>query len=187
MSMPYKFLSILSFIFLSFITAIAADDVSLPFISPMFGDNMVLQRGKENTIWGCSSAGDVIDVEIAGHSAKAVADANGHWEARIEPPPMGGPYTLKIDGPQHIELTNVLVGDDWLCGGQSNMELPLSRTRNGQQEIKDANYPEIRLYKVQSHAAYSRAAVAQGQWKVCSPQTISENGGFSAVAYFFSL
>jgi sialate O-acetylesterase len=186
MSTFYKFLSVWTFIFLSYALAIAADEVSLPFISPMFGDNMVLQRGKENTIWGWSKPGDVVQVEIAGHSAKAVADADGHWEARIKPPPMGGPYVLKIDGAQHVELTNVLVGDVWLCGGQSNMELPLSRTRNGQQEISNANYPEIRFFKVQSHTAYSRAAVPQGQWKVCSSQTVAENGGFSAVAYFFA-
>lgn len=183
--MSHKFLSIAFFFFLSFAAAIAADNAPLPFVSPMFGDNMVLQRGKMNTIWGWSKPGDVIQVEVAGQTAKTVTDADGRWQARIQPPPTGGPYVVKIDGLQHVELTNVLVGDVWLCGGQSNMELPLSRTRNGQQEINAANYPEIRLYKVQSHTAYSPAAVPAGEWKVCTPQNISEGEGFSAVAYFF--
>jgi len=94
---------------------------------------------------------------------------------------------VKIDGPQdHVMLHEILVGDVWLCGGQSNMELGLARTRNGSNEIASANYPEIRLYKVASHAAYSPAPVPQGKWKICSPQTVAEDGGFSAVAYFFA-
>ena len=65
------------------------------------------------------------------------------------------------------------------------MELPLSRTRNGADEIAAADHPEIRLFKVQSHVSYAPAAVPKGSWKICSPQTVAEGGGFSAVAYFF--
>ena len=153
----------------------------------MFDDNMVLQRGKPNTIWGWATPGDVVHVEIAGHKAKAIAGADGRWEARIKPPAPGGPYVLKIDGAQHVELQDVLVGDVWLCGGQSNMELPLARTRNGAEEISRANYPKIRLDHVASHAAYSPAPVCEGEWKICSPQTVAEGEGFSAVAYYFGL
>ena len=170
----------------AWISAAAADTNSLPFVSPMFGDDMVLQRGKPNTIWGWSKPGDAIQVEIAGRVAKAVAGADGRWQVEIQPPAPGGPYTIKIDGTQHVELHEVLVGDVWLCGGQSNMELPLDRTRNGTNEIAAANRPEIRFFKVQSHTAYSPAAIPQGSWKICSPQTITEDGGFSAVAYFFA-
>lgn len=168
------------------IAAAASETSSLPFVSPMFGDNMVLQRGKPNTIWGWSKPGDSIQVEIAGHTAHTAAANDGRWQVKIDPPPPGGPYTLKIDGEQHAELHEVLVGDVWLCGGQSNMELPLARARNGAEEIAAANHPEIRLFKVQSHPAYSPAAVPEGRWKICSPQTIAEDGGFSAVAYFFA-
>jgi sialate O-acetylesterase len=125
-------------------------------------------------------------VEINGRTVEAVTGTDGRWQAHFRPPPEGGPYELTIDGTQHVQLHNVLVGDVWLCGGQSNMELPLSRTRNGEQEISHANHPEIRFFKVGSHSAYSPAAVPQGEWKVCSPETIAENGGFSAVAYFFA-
>ena len=168
------------------LAAVAAEKSPLPFVSPLFGDNMVLQRGKPNPIWGWSKPGDAVRVEIAGRTVKTVTAPDGRWQVKIEPPAPGGPYTLKIDGAQHAEFHELLVGDVWLCGGQSNMELPLERTRNGKDEISAANHPEIRLFKVQSHATYSPAAVVQGQWKICSPQTMAENGGFSAVAYFFA-
>src|ERR1700722_9401287 len=71
-----------------------ASEPSLPFVSPMFGDNMVLQRGKPNTIWGWSKPGDAVQVEIAGRTAKTVADADGRWQVRIAPPAPGGPYTV---------------------------------------------------------------------------------------------
>jgi sialate O-acetylesterase len=153
----------------------------------MFGDNMVLQRGKANTIWGWAKPGDAIRVEMAGHSATGTAGADGRWQAQIQPPAPGGPYTIKIIGAQqNVEIHEVLVGDVWLCGGQSNMELGLRRTRNGDDEIKSANHPEIRFFKVQQHVSYSPAATPQGTWKICSPQTVVEgDNGFSAVAYFF--
>ncbi len=152
----------------------------------MFGDNMVLQRGKPNTIWGWSTPGDTVRVEIASHNAKAVAGTDGRWQVKIDPPEPGGPYTVKIDGAQHVELHEVLVGDVWLCGGQSNMQLGLGTTRNGKDEVAAANHPEIRFFVVQSHTSYSPTAVPQGKWKICSPTTVAEDGGFSGVAYFFA-
>ncbi|HKI69495.1 MAG TPA: sialate O-acetylesterase [Verrucomicrobiae bacterium] len=171
-------------------TATAADTNSLPFVSPMFNDNMVLQRGKLNPIWGWAKPGDEIKVEIAGRTAKAVADADGRWQAEIQPPPAGGPYTIKIIGPdQTVVLHEVLVGDVWLCGGQSNMELGLGLVDHGAEEIKEANHPEIRLFLVNHKVSYSPAKVADanGGWKICSPETVGQGGwgGFSAVAYFF--
>ncbi len=125
-----KWIFAIIFGFIACFIALGAD-TSLPFVSPMFGDNMVLQRGEPNPIWGWSTPGHVIRVEIAGDIAKAVAGLDGRWRAQIPPPAPGGPYTVTIDGPQHVELREVLVGDVWLCGGQSNMEFPLERTRNG--------------------------------------------------------
>src|ERR1035437_8961167 len=84
----------------------------LPFVSPIFGDNMVLQRGKPNAIWGWSLPGDSVRVAIGENSATATAGADGKWQARIQPPPAGGPYTVKIaGGQQSVELHEVLVGD----------------------------------------------------------------------------
>ena len=152
-SMRAKSLCIVLVFSLSGITVPAADNpsTSLPFVSPMFGDNMVLQRGKPNTIWGWAKPGEEVRVEIADHTAKTVTGTGGRWQVQIEPPAPGGPYTLKIDGPQAVEFHEVLVGDVWLCGGQSNMQLGLGLTRNGDDEIKSANHPEIRLYTVSQH------------------------------------
>src|SRR5947199_5411643 len=89
----------------------------LPFVSPIFGDSMVLQREKPNTIWGWSQPGDTVRVEIGGNSATGTADSDGKWQAKIQPPAAGGPYTLKITGKQTVELHDVLVGDVWICAG----------------------------------------------------------------------
>lgn len=154
-----------------------------PFLSPIFADNMVLQRGKINTLWGWSEPGDHIVVEVGGNSASGTAGSDRRWEVRITPPPAGGPYTVRISGRQHIELKNVLVGDVWLCGGQSNMQLPLKFARNGEEEVKAANQPEIRFFNVADHVAYHRTDVLQGSWKVVTPETASF---VSAVGYYFA-
>jgi sialate O-acetylesterase len=158
-----------------------------PFVSPVFGDNMVLQRGKVNTIWGWANTGDVIRVEIPGHTnAVAIVGEQGRWEAKLRPPDTRDPFTLTISGTQTISFTNILSGDVWLCGGQSNMEFPLSRARNGAEAVTAAHRPQIRFFKVRSQPGYAPKAVVQGAWKVCSPETISTDGGFSAIGYFFA-
>src|SRR3569623_1686334 len=91
--------AIFSFV-LIFTTWLAAAEPSLPFVSPMFGDHMVLQRGKKNTFWGWSKPGDKIRVEIADKTADTVADKDGRWQVKILPPAAGGPYTVKIEGSQ---------------------------------------------------------------------------------------
>ena len=153
----------LTLVLIARIAASAPDAAPLPFVSPMFGDHMVLQRGKPNTIWGWSKPGQPVQVEIAGRIAKTVTGPDGRWQVKIRPPAPGGPYTIRIEGAQSVELHDVLVGDVWLCGGQSNMQLGLARTRNGADEIKSANHPEIRLYIVQAHPAYSPSAVPHGR------------------------
>jgi sialate O-acetylesterase len=155
----------------------------LPFVSPIFGDNMVLQRGKENPLWGWSEPGDKIRVEIADKIASGVAGPDRRWQVKIQPPPTGGPHTIKISGHQTVELHNVLVGDVWLCGGQSNMQVPLRFARNGEEEAKAANYPEIRFFSVAPHSAYHHTDVVEGSWKVVSPETADR---VSAVAYYFA-
>jgi len=87
----------------------------------IFGDNMVLQRGKSDTIWGWSDPGDAVRVEIGESTAIGSADTNRRWQVKIQPPAPGGPYSVKISGHQSAEKHNVLVGDVWLRGGQSDM------------------------------------------------------------------
>jgi len=163
------------------------ENAALPFVSPIFGDNMVLQRGKPNVIWGWSQAGDIVRVEIGENSAAATAGADGKWQARIQPPAPGGPYTVKISGRQTVELHDVLVGDVWICAGQSNMQFGLGQARNGAEEVKNANYPDMRYYVVGERASYSRQDVPRGgSWRVVSPTTMGgRGGGISAAAYFF--
>ncbi|HEY5213650.1 MAG TPA: sialate O-acetylesterase, partial [Acidobacteriaceae bacterium] len=156
---------------------------TLPFVSPIFGDNMVLQRGKANIIWGWSDPGDKIQVEIAGKSASGIAAADRRWELKIQPPRVGGPYTMMIKGNQTVEFHNVLVGDVWLCGGQSNMQVSLRFARNGEDEVKGANYPDIRYFTVAGQPAYHHTDVVEGAWKVVSPETADR---ISAVAYYFA-
>jgi sialate O-acetylesterase len=186
LAMPNKTLSFL--VFLAIACGLPAASPPLPFVSPMFGDNMVLQRNKPNRIWGWTDPGKTVRVEVGGMSATARAGSDGRWEARIGPPATGGPYTVAITGPQSVTLRNVLVGDVWLCGGQSNMALGLGLARDGGDEIKAADHPELRLFMVEQHPSYSRSSVPQGSWKICSPKTVAEGGfgGFSAVAYYFA-
>jgi sialate O-acetylesterase len=172
---------------ITFGAAFQQDATALPFVSPIFGDHMVLQRGKPNRIWGWSQPGDTVRVEIGERSATATAGTDGRWQAQIDPPKPGGPYTAKISGKQTVELQDVLVGDVWICGGQSNMQFGLGQARNGADEIKNANYPQIRYYVVAQRVSYSRVDVPRGSWRVVSPSTVGGfGGGISAVAYFFA-
>jgi sialate O-acetylesterase len=144
---------------------------------------MVLQRGKLNTIWGWSDPGDTVRVQIGANTATGTAGADRRWVVRIQPPAPGGPYSLTITGHQTVELHNVLVGDVWLCGGQSNMGLPLRFTKNADDEIKAANYPDIRFFTVGGHPAYHHVDVIDGNWRVVSPDTAN---WISAVGYYFA-
>jgi len=176
----------IAFVLVSLVCSAATFAAPQPFVSPLFGDHMMLQRGKTNTIWGWAQPGEKVRVEISGQAATTTAAADGRWQAQILPPAVGGPYTLQISGSQTFTFTNILVGDVWLCGGQSNMEFPLSRAHNGEAEVKAANQPNIRLFTVKQQPTYAPSSVVQGSWKVCSPQTAIEDGGVSAVGYFFA-
>lgn len=154
-----------------------------PFVSPIFGDNMVLQRGKKNALWGWSEPGDKIQVQIGDKTASAVAGADRRWQVKIDPPAVGGPYVVKIAGRETVELHNVLVGDVWLCAGQSNMAVSLRFARNGAEEIKAADAPDIRFFSVAQHSAYRPADTVDGKWMAVSPQTADK---VSAVAFYFA-
>jgi len=148
---------------------------------------MVLQRGRPNAIWGWSQPGDAVRVEIGEKSATSTAGADGRWQVRIQPPGLGGPYTVKITGKQTVDLKDVLVGDVWICAGQSNMQFGLAQARNAAEEIKNANYPQIRYFVVGQRSSYAKVDVPRGTWRVVSPDTVGgRGGGISAAAYFFA-
>jgi len=173
------------------VLAIAAGIVSfshaadtLPFVSPVFDDHMVLQRDKPNTIWGWTKPNTEVRMEVAGKGIQTVSSDDGRWSIRFTPPPAGGPYTVVLDGPERRELRDVLVGDVWLCSGQSNMEFGLARSNGGDEAIKRAHRPGIRLFTVGSQVGYRPLPVPKGSWKTCAPETAA---GFSAVGYHFGL
>ena len=156
---------------------------SLPLVSAIFADNMVLQRGKPDTIWGWSRPGDPIRVQIAGKGVSGVTGPDGRWQMTFTPPATGGPYTMKVtDGRRTVRFRNVMVGDVWICGGQSNMELPLRFTDNATDVAKQADYADLRYFTVAEHTAYRPAHTLEGTWKVVSPRTALD---LSAVAFYF--
>ena len=168
----------------------AAPSGDRPFLNPLFTDNMVLQRDQADPVWGWTTPGATVTVRAAGLSATAKAGADGEWMAKLPPLPVGGPYTVTVSGPQTITLTNVLVGDVWICSGQSNMEFGVGNLTNAADEIAAADYPQIRLFKVNKKVALEPQATAFGTsaWEVCTPDNLKVDGdwgGFTAVGYFF--
>ncbi|MCS7336809.1 MAG: sialate O-acetylesterase [Verrucomicrobiae bacterium] len=147
---------------------------------------MVLQRGKTNIIWGWTQPGATVSVSVAETTVTGVAGPDGRWQVWFNPPVKPGPHTVRVAGPDTVEFTNVLVGDVWLCSGQSNMEFPLSRARNGVEAVKQAAHFELRFFIVGRQPAYVPAAVPRGTWRVCTPDTVTADGGLSAVAYYFA-
>jgi len=168
-----------------------ADDAvpALPFLHPLFTDNMVLQRDVADPVWGWTTPGAKVTVSLQDKRADAVADAGGKWLARIGPFSAGGPYTLTVTGPQQqtVTLKNILIGDVWICSGQSNMEMGIGNVLNAKEEIDGAAFPNIRLCVVPKRIAFRPQGLLTTGWAVCTPETVSANGwgGFSAAGYFF--
>ncbi len=156
----------------------------------IFSDNMVLQRETIAPIWGKATPGTEVKITSTwGKTANAVAADDGNWMGKIETPKAGGPYKLKLEiGDSTIVYKNVLIGEVWLCSGQSNMEMPMEgwppqSTVNGSaEEIKNADYPNIRLFTVVRSYSTKPKFNCIGTWSECSPQTAAQ---FSATAFFF--
>lgn len=165
----------------------AQDAAAKPFLHPLFTDNMVLQRGIAAPVWGWAAPGQDITVSLNKKKATTRADASGKWLAKIGPLKAGGPYTLTVAGPQTVTLKNVLIGDVWICSGQSNMEMGIGISKDGPAEIAAANYPNIRLFTVPKLPALEPSETVAGNWQPCTPATVGAGGwgGFSAAAYYF--
>lgn len=162
--------------------------VSLPSI---FSNNMVLQRHATPWIWGTATAGKTIEITTSWDNKKyqITADQNGDWRLRVKTSNHGGPYSIRITEGNTILLENILIGDVWICSGQSNMEMPLAgwgKIDNYENEIAKANYPNIRLLQVEKAMAEkptTTISVRNNQWDMCTPGNIAD---FSATAYFFA-
>jgi sialate O-acetylesterase len=160
---------------------IYAGDFQMPKI---FSSNMVLQRDMFIPVWGKAEPGSEINIEFAGGATSAVAKSSGDWKALLPEVSAGGPYEMKVSTKDTTAVfSNVMLGDVWLASGQSNMQWQVNNSNNADQEIANANYPNIRLFTAPRNVSgVPKWDITGGEWLECSPQTVAE---FSAVAYFF--
>lgn len=160
-----------------------------PLLHPLFSDQAVLQRGKPVALWGWAAPGAEVTVTLAGEglanaSATVTAAANGRWQAALGPFAAGGPYVLGArSGTASVEAKDVLVGDVWLCSGQSNMEMQVATSDNAAEEKKNANWPQIRHIRVERTNVATPQELIRGQWKAATPDNVL---GFTAAGYFMA-
>ncbi len=152
-------------------------------LSPFFSNNMVLQQGMEIPVWGWASAGEKVTVTLDKGKATAKANKEGKWTLKLPAMNYGGPFTMTIKGKNLQTLDNILIGEVWVCSGQSNMEFSMLSVKNSDAEIAASNYPDIRLFTVKRRISGNQLDQLEvGEWVKCSPATTPR---FSAVAYFF--
>jgi len=151
-------------------------------VPSIIGDNMVLQQETRVRIWGTADPKEQVTVAFQKELTKTSADDRGHWQLLIGPFKAGGPYELSISASNTLSFKNILVGEVWVCSGQSNMEWPLINTKGGAEAVAQANFPEIRLFSVVKATSNSLLEDVQGQWVVTTPD---QAGQFSAVGYYF--
>lgn len=149
-----------------------------------FTDNMVLQRNSTVKIWGWAITNEEIKLSAGwtDETFTTKTNSNGCWAIEVPTTEAGGPYTINIKGYDEVTLNNVMLGEVWLCSGQSNMEwTPNAGIDNAEAEIASADYPNIRLFTVNKMTSEYPQLDLKGKWQVCTPETMKH---FSAVAYF---
>ncbi|WP_053975936.1 sialate O-acetylesterase [Mangrovimonas xylaniphaga] len=150
----------------------------------LFADDMVLQRNKPIPVWGWADANEKIEVSFNGQKVKTKANKDGKWSLELKAEKAGGPFTMTIKGKNTIQIKNILVGEVWICSGQSNMEFAVSGVTNAEQEMNDADYPQIRQFLVtQDMSAQPKSHLKQGNWTVSNRDNV---GDFTAVGFFFA-
>jgi sialate O-acetylesterase len=163
--------------------SIAIANIRLP---KFFSDNVVLQREHTIPVWGWADAKEKITVQLNKQTKTITTGKDGKWRIDLAAEAAGGPYILIIKGKNTITINNVLIGDVWVCSGQSNMEMPIGSwgfINNFKEEIAAANYPNIRQFLVPKQTAVQpQTELSDGDWKICNPENAAM---FSAVAYFF--
>jgi sialate O-acetylesterase len=171
---------LLASLLLTAIASPAQADVSL---NNMFGDHMVLQQGIKNKVWGKADPGEAITVTLGGQSHSTTAGADGMWHVFLDPvQEYGGPHTLTVKGKNTITFNDVLIGEVWVCAGQSNMQWSVNNTNDADLEKAAAKFPNIRLISVPQVGTQEPQWNFNGKWATCSPDTV---GNFSAVGYLF--
>lgn len=155
-------------------------------VQPIFGDNMVLQQNTSVNIWGTAKPGEKVNVNASWKkSAETKAAEDGKWQVKLQTPKAGGPYTLSIKGKNTLKFKNIMIGEVWLCTGQSNMDCAMRKFKDTKEAISKANYPNIRFFDVRKKfAPEGPVEELGGKWKSCTPATTTN---FSATGYFFGL
>ena len=154
-------------------------DVKLPNI---FGSHMVLQQGQKNKVWGLAEPGESITVTIENQSHQAKAGADGKWQVALDSLAAGGPFVLTVKGKNEVKFEDVLVGEVWICSGQSNMQWSVNAANDPDLEKASAKFPRLRLITVPNVGTQEPQWDFNGKWQACTPETV---GNFSAVGYFF--
>ena len=139
-------------------------------------------NGRPRRAWGTADPGEKVNVTVAGKSAETVAGPDGAWRVDLPAMMAGGPHEMTVKGGNALVLKNVLVGEVWICSGQSNMAMSVSRCLNGKEEAAGADLPQVRLFTVRRRSVEAPAKTLSGHWAVCSPKTVP---GFSGVGFFF--
>ncbi len=156
-------------------------DVTLP---ALLADHMVIQRGLPVHVWGMAAPHEPVSATFRGETKSTAADDNGRFSIFLSPGEAGGPFQLIVKGSNTITLPDILVGDVWVASGQSNMEFAMNSLANPQPEIAAAQYPRIRIFRVDHKPAdYPLDDVASKGWAACTPESVADS---SAVAYFFA-
>ncbi len=153
-------------------------------LAPLFTDHAVLQRDKPVPIWGKAERGETVTVTFRNQSKRTSTDKDGRWIVYLDPMPGSAESTdLAVAGKNTLTRSDIVVGDVWLCSGQSNMEWTVSKAANAEAEIASAQFPLIRHVKIKKQQSAQPTDTAEGQWETCSPATV---GSFSAVGFFFA-
>jgi len=170
------------FICLSLISVTCFSQVKL---ARLFSDHVVLQRQKPIPVWGWANANEKVSVTLAGQSQNTKADATGKWMVKFTPLEAGGPFKMTATAKSgSVSVNDILIGEVWLCSGQSNMEWRVSQANNFYEEKKNADYPKIRHFYVEHEVTIDpQADLKTGEWKVASPETV---GNFTAIGFFFA-
>jgi sialate O-acetylesterase len=180
-------MSRLSLMLLTLLPLTAQAEVSL---APLFTDHAVLQRDMPVPVWGRAAPGETVTVSFRDQTMRTIAAPDGRWSVRLSPLKPGAPASLIVSGRNTIALEDIVVGEVWVCSGQSNMEFrvwgppgDVYRANDADAEVAAANHPLVRHFKVQQAVAGQPSDTARGAWVVCSPATV---GQFTAVGYFFA-
>ena len=152
-------------------------------LAALFGDHMVLQREMPVPVWGWAAPAEQVTVAFAGQRVAATADAHGRWRVELAPLRAGGPHTLTVSARHTLRIRDVLVGEVWLCSGQSNMEWPVRASLEAKAEIATARHPKLRHVKLPRNPQGAPAEDVTAPWEVCSPETV---GTFTACGYFMA-